>query len=175
MSDKHFYVISEPPAEARGATAIARMVDGLGFRYRWSLEGLNDDFLDYKPSPDTMNVRELLLHIHFLAARIHACFVNEEDIKCEATTLHGIKNETLAILHKVREELLKTSDAELSQKKVIRKAGHAEFSFWYFINGPLADALTHVGQINSWRRLAGYPPVKADVFKGEPPVAVENK
>lgn len=146
------------------------MVDGLGFRYRWSLEGLDDDFLAFRPSPDSMNVKELLVHIHFLAARIHACFVCEKEIGLESATLHGIKNETLAVLNGVRENLVRMSDDDLSQRKVIRKVNNAEFPFWYFINGPIADALTHVGQINSWRRLAGMPPVKADVFTGQPPV-----
>lgn len=170
MGQEYFHSIPAAPAEVRGATAIARMVDGLGFRYRWSLEGLNDDFLSFRPSPDSMNVSELLVHIHFLAARIHACFVQEQDIKLESKDLHGIKNETLSILDSVRESLMKMSDEELSQRKVIRKASNAEFPFWYFINGPIADALTHVGQINSWRRIAGIPPVKPDVFTGQPPV-----
>jgi hypothetical protein len=38
------------------------------------------------------------------------------------------------------------------------------------INGPLADALTHVGQINAFRRLAGNPTPKARLFTGEPPI-----
>jgi hypothetical protein len=41
--------------------------------------------------------------------------------------------------------------------------------FWYIINGPLADALTHIGQINSFRRIAGNPAPKARVFFGVPP------
>lgn len=173
-SNDHFHSIPEIPAEVRGATAIARMVDGLGFRYRWSLEGLNDDFLSFRPSPDSMNVNELLVHIHFLATRIHTCFVREEEITLNSRSLRGIKDETLAILFTVRENLVKMSDEELSQRKVLRKATSIEFPFWYFINGPIADALTHVGQINSWRRLAGTPPLKADVFTGQPP-QTENK
>jgi hypothetical protein len=41
--------------------------------------------------------------------------------------------------------------------------------FWHVINGPIADALTHVGQVNSFRRLAGNPTPKANVFLGLPP------
>jgi hypothetical protein len=173
MSD-HFYSIPAAPAEVRGSMTIARMVDGLGFRYRWSLEGLDDDFLSFRPSPDSMNVKELLVHIHFLVVRLHACFIDEEDIKQGARTLEGMKNETLDILYLVRESLAAMSDDELSTRKVLRKATNLEFPFWFFINGPLADALTHVGQINSWRRIAGFPPVKADVFTGQPPANFEN-
>jgi len=35
------------------------------------------------------------------------------------------------------------------------------------INGPLADALTHVGQINSFRRINGNPCKKVNVFNGK--------
>lgn len=169
MSELLFHTISSYPPGLRGATAIARMVDALGFRYRWSLEGLNDDFLVFRPSPDSMNVKELLVHIHFLASRLHACFVEERDRPLAASSLHGIKDETLEILHSIRERLVAMPDSELSQRSVVRKANNAVFPFWNFINGPLADALTHVGQINSWRRIAGHPPVKADVFTGNPP------
>ena len=41
--------------------------------------------------------------------------------------------------------------------------------FWSIINGPLADGLTHVGQVASWRRMAGNPVPVADVFRGLPP------
>ena len=43
--------------------------------------------------------------------------------------------------------------------------------FWHMVNGPLADALTHVGQINTFRRLAGNPCPEANVFKGIPPAS----
>jgi hypothetical protein len=43
--------------------------------------------------------------------------------------------------------------------------------FWHLLNGPLADALTHVGQINVFRRLAGNPTPKAGLFMGQPPGA----
>jgi hypothetical protein len=40
---------------------------------------------------------------------------------------------------------------------------------WNIINGPVSDALTHVGQINSFRRLNGNPVPRANVFLGRPP------
>ena len=165
-----FHTISSYPEEVNASSAIARMVDGLGFRYRWSLEALPDDFLSFRPSLDSMNVNELLAHIHFLASRLHACFVEEKEMPLRSVTLEGIRDETLEILFSVRGRLARMTDEELAQCRVVRKANHAVFPFWNFINGPLADALTHVGQINSWRRIAGYPPVKADVFTGQPPV-----
>ncbi len=37
------------------------------------------------------------------------------------------------------------------------------------LNGPISDALTHVGQVNSFRRLSGNPVYGANVFTGTPP------
>ena len=39
----------------------------------------------------------------------------------------------------------------------------------HVVNGPLADALTHIGQINVLRRANGNPVPKANVFLGRPP------
>ena len=65
--------------------------------------------------------------------------------------------------HALREALLSMSDEELAAIQIREKP------FWHIINGPVADALTHVGQINSFRRLAGNPTPKARVFVGLPP------
>ena len=49
------------------------------------------------------------------------------------------------------------NDSELVE---MEKNTSRKLPFWYWINGPLADALTHVGQITSWRRIAGNPQLK---------------
>ncbi|MHC4608217.1 MAG: hypothetical protein ACYTAF_15010 [Planctomycetota bacterium] len=43
-----------------------------------------------------------------------------------------------------------------------------DLPFWNLINGPISDALTHVGQINALRRQAGKPAAGANVFLGIP-------
>ena len=49
------------------------------------------------------------------------------------------------------------SDEDLAE---IEKNTSRKLSFWYWINGPLADILSHVGQITSWQRIAGNPQQK---------------
>jgi hypothetical protein len=66
----------------------------------------------------------------------------------------------------LRDVLVSMNDKELMSITINKKP------FWHIINGPIADALTHVGQINSFRRLAGNPTPKVNVFIGLPP---ENK
>ena len=44
----------------------------------------------------------------------------------------------------------------------------SEFPFWNLINGPISDAIYHVGQIVSFRRTSGNPIEKGvNVFLGE--------
>jgi hypothetical protein len=60
------------------------------------------------------------------------------------------------------------SDEDLAAVRIRSSRGDT-LPIWNMVNGPLADSLTHIGQILSWRRIAGSPPVPADVFRGRPP------
>ena len=43
-----------------------------------------------------------------------------------------------------------------------------EFPLWHLINGPIADAMWHVGQVVSFRRSSGNPlNEKVNVFSGK--------
>ena len=78
-------------------------------------------------------------------------------------TISLVRKSVLEMTHALREALLSTSDEELAAIQIREKP------FWHIVNGPISDALTHVGQINSFRRLAGNPTPKANVFVGLPP------
>jgi hypothetical protein len=171
MPDAPYHEIPEPPSELSATAIIVRMIDGLAFRYRWSLEGLDDARLEFRPSEGSMSLRELLEHIHFLATRLCVCFVKETPPELSQSTIMEIRAETLQLLGKIRAQLLRMPDASLAECKIVARMTGAEVPFWYVINGPLADALTHVGQINAWRRLAGFPTPKANVFLGKPPAS----
>jgi hypothetical protein len=67
------------------------------------------------------------------------------------------------LIHDLRKEMLKMDDEDLTKLKLAGKP------FWHMINGPLSDALTHVGQINSFRRINGNSCGGANPFRGEPP------
>ena len=70
----------------------------------------------------------------------------------------------MEILHDLRTTINVITEAELVEIEI------EDRPFWHIINGPLSDALTHVGQINSFRRLAGNPVSGANVFTGTPPI-----
>lgn len=79
-----------------------------------------------------------------------------------------LRAKTLEALARVRERLAALDDATFAGHHVVRRDG-SSWPVWNVMNGPLADALTHVGQINAWRRLSGNPAAPAAVFTGTPP------
>jgi hypothetical protein len=141
-------------------------VDGLGFRYCWATEGLRDEDYGYRPSPDSMSVMELLGHIHGLVSWTMHGLGGEAQSAPECPSLQEIRGLTLDKIEKMRNLLLDMSPERLASRHISTRSG--EYPFWNMINGPLSDALTHVGQINSWRRLNGNPVPRHNVFLGEP-------
>lgn len=69
----------------------------------------------------------------------------------------------------MRQKLDRLDDEKLAEHRVLRRRDGSSWPVWNVMNGPLADALTHVGQLNAWRRLSGNPVKPANVFLGVPP------
>ena len=62
-------------------------------------------------------------------------------------------------------DLLRSSE-DISQFKLI--FGEREFPFWNNINGPIEDAVWHVGQVVTFRRSSGNPlNSKASMLNGK--------
>lgn len=161
--------IPPPPEIISSATVLSRLIDGLAFRYKWATEGLTTSNLKFKPCESSMDIISLLNHIYHLAF-VTDKVLNNQEIEKTAPPLSfdSLRNETILLYKKNSEELKKMSDLELSACTFRRKNQPIEYPFWNLINGPIADALTHVGQLTSWRRMAGNPIHEIDVFKGEP-------
>jgi hypothetical protein len=49
---------------------VARLLDGLGFRYYWATEGLRPVDLTFRPTPKARNSLETLQHIYDLSTMI---------------------------------------------------------------------------------------------------------
>ena len=56
---------------------------------------------------------------------------------------------------------------EVEEVKIYRRRNDTIYPIWYLINGPISDVLTHIGQIASWRRIAGNPVERVSPFSGE--------
>jgi len=167
----YYYTIPDTPTTYTAATVAARLVDGLGFRYFWATEGLTEKDLGYKPSADARTTLETLEHINGLTTIL----VNSVSKKsttfgnpAEKLSFAQLRDKTLKNIQ-TASELLKKSDAKLEDFDMIfeRASNKTEFPFWNLINGPISDALWHVGQVVSFRRGSGNPlPKGVNVLTG---------
>ncbi len=167
-----YYQIPDYPESYTAGAVAARMIDGLGFRYYWATEGLRPEDLDYKPSEKGRMAKETIDHIYGLSKVI----VNAATKAINDRTLP--REEELSFEEKRKKTLLNlktAADAMRNQKdltdfKIIFKSdrGSREFPFWNNINGPIADAIWHTGQVVLMRRASGNPfNSKVSVFNGK--------
>lgn len=163
------YEIGAAPTKVAGTSVLARIVDGLAFRYHWATDGLRAEDYAFRPGPESMSTLELQQHILYLVCMIQQTVLNateRETLESEDPVV--LREKTLETLQLVREHLVELSDDAISAHRVLKRDGSFA-PVWNIMNGPLADALTHVGQINAWRRLNGNPTPRANVFAGLPP------
>lgn len=164
MSELPYRSIPDPPGEVTAASVLVRLVDGLGFRYRWGTKGLREEDCGYRPSPDSMTVGELLGHVHGLVSWVLQSLGGEARPPPESPSLQEIRGLTLEKIVGIRSVLVEMPPGGLASRRVRTRSG--DYPFWNMINGPLSDALTHVGQVVSWRRLNGNPIPPHNVFLG---------
>lgn len=169
---EYFYQIPPAPATYTPEHVAARMVDGLGFRYFWATDGLRTQDLAYQPNEEARTTRFTLEHIYDLCNIIKHTTLQmpyRSDSLVTRYTFDELRQRTLANLQ-AASEALRSSTAPLDQMKVVfqRTDGtQSAYDFWYLINGPIADALWHVGQVVSFRRSSGNPfPAGVSVFQG---------
>jgi hypothetical protein len=163
------YEIGEAPKQVTGTSVLARIVDGLAFRYYWATDGLRLEDYTFRPGPESMSTLELQQHILNLVCMIEQTVLNATERETiESDDPAVLREKALEILRLVRERLDELTDDALAGHRVLKRDG-TWAPVWNIMNGPLADALTHVGQINAWRRLNGNPTPRANVFAGLPP------
>jgi len=166
MTEQPFYMIPDCPEEITAPTIIARFLDGLGFRYRWATEGLTEGDLKFRPVEGSMDMMELLKHIFRIAASANR-FFGEEKTTDNPETFPEVRRLTLEHIALLSTRLKTMEGARLNDFKMTGRKEMEDIPFWYLLNGHIADALTHVGQILSWRRINGNPqPKGVNVFFG---------
>ena len=153
-------------------TVVARMVDGLGFRFYWATESLRPEDLTFKPNEDARTIFETVQHIHGLTNVVLYPVKQEpiiRGIKKPAMDFPALRKATLENL-KTASDLLRSGKVKLEDCKIVfqRSETKSEYPFWNNLNGPLADALWHTGQVVSLRRSSGNPfNSKVSVFNGK--------
>lgn len=159
-----YYEISEVPKEFTPGTTASRMIDGLGFRYYWATDGLTQRDLSFKPNDEARTTEETIDHILGLSQVIlNATLKKVNGDKQPKMTFAEKRKKTLENLQQASKILKESKD--ISQYKMV--FGDTELPFWNVINGPIADAIWHVGQVVSFRRSSGNPfPKGVSVLKG---------
>lgn len=147
--------IPDHPENYTSGAVVARMIDGLGFRFYWATEGLTDVDLDYQPSEDSRSIYQTIEHIYALSNTILNAALKKENQSLNTMDLdyQTLRSRTLINLKTAADILRETSD--LTNHNL--KFSNREMPFWFNINGPISDAIWHCGQIASFRRASGNP------------------
>jgi len=173
MEKLPFHQIPDFPEEYNSCTVVARMIDGLGYRYYWATEGLRAEDLEYRPTPESRSVNETLNHLYGLSEVIMNGAKNEANIRPLPELDFSFEEKRKRTLHFLKEAsdiMRKMDPAEIEKLMVSFKRGEnqSDFPFWHQLNGPLADALWHTGQVVAFRRASGNPlPLGVNVFMGK--------
>lgn len=168
-----YYEIPAAPETYNACTVAARMVDGLGFRYYWATEGLREEDLAYKTSASSRTTKETIEHIYGLVQvtlnavkKVPNVRPSEED----EMTFAERRKATLLMLKEASDILRAADPAEMADFDLVFQRGERKSvsPFWNLLNGPLADALWHTGQVVAYRRASGNPfDGRVSLFQGK--------
>ncbi len=155
-----YHEIHAAPETITPGSVLSRTIDGLGYRYYWATKDLRPDDIAWLPGNNGRSAKQTLDHLYGLSLMILNTAIQEPNVRplnmpdvgfeeLRKMTLHNIKNAS---------DAFRAAD-DLSNHKIIFQRGEnqSEVPLWNLMNGPLADAIYHVGQIVSYRRSAGNP------------------
>ncbi len=167
MATSPYEELPSYPQTYSAGTIAARLIDSLGFRYHWATRALSVKDLNHRPSPKARSTRETLQHIYRLSTVIlHALHrVPNQKENIQKLDYNELRRRTLNNLKKSSDILIKAKDKDFENFHII--FGEKKIPFWNGINGPISDAIWHVGQIVSFRRQSGNPlNPRVDLFNG---------
>ena len=159
-NDLPYYEVPADYDEYTAGTVTARMIDGLGFRYRWATENLREEDLKYKASESGRTIMETMQHILDLSwIVVNSALEKSNDFSIEKPKLgfDDMRKQTLENIQKASHILQKEKDLARFDLRFISEKGERKYPFWNQINGPIEDAVWHAGQIVVLRRAAGNP------------------
>ena len=161
------------PENYRPGNVLVRMIDGLGYRFYWATEGLHSEDLEYRPTDEARSTAETIDHILSLTTWIANVTEGASAKEINQGKSRSWSEKRAQVLHNLwqtRQWLVDREEEELAALRIItgNRKGAAELPYWNMINGPIADAIYHTGQIVVLRRISGNPmSSKVDVFRGE--------
>lgn len=173
MIDTTYETIPAYPEDFSPGSIMSRMIDGLGYRYHWATRDLRMEDLEYKPSEDGKTTIETLEHLLNLSEGVLNSIQglpNVRPIVRDSLSFDEIRSQTMGNLRKASEMALGKTEEEVGKLSVVfqRNDKSNEFPIWHLLNGFMADAIYHVGQIVAFRRASGNPmDPTVNVFMGK--------
>lgn len=153
----HFRNVTVYPARKDANGVLMRLIDGLGYRFYWATEGLTPEDLAFSPGGGCMTIGDLAGHVWGLVNWVHNHFLGKSG-EPPAAGLEGGRDQVFRMLYAVRAHVEAIDEQALFDLQI------GGMPFWHAINGPLSDALSHVGQIAAFRRINGHPVPEHHVF-----------
>lgn len=150
-----YYEIPDFPENYTSGSVVARMIDGLGFRFYWATENLTETDLVYQPSEGTRTTHQTIAHIYGLSTTIVNAALQKvnESVNTDEMDFNTLRYQTLNNLKTAADIFRNTNDLTNHNIKFCSR----DMPFWFNINGPIADAIWHCGQVASFRRITGNP------------------
>ncbi|NVJ46790.1 MAG: hypothetical protein HWE07_06670, partial [Cytophagia bacterium] len=131
---------------------IARMIDGLGYRYYWATDSLRAQDLAFGPEEEGRNIKQTMDHVYSLSLMVlQSVDANAKLDFAAIDDYNQLRAKTLNTLQSTSVKLRSMADEEM---KDISFRG---MPLWNLINGPISDAIYHTGQIVVLRRISGNP------------------
>ena len=175
MPDAPYRTIGDYPEAYNAATMAQRLIDGLGYRYHWATKDLTESDLAYYPGNSGQTAQQVIDHLYGLSSTILNAVLGKENIRPYVEVDISFAETRLATLENFKrasEYLSANQDTNFADHDLVFKRGEKKSAFPFFnvINGPITDAIYHVGQIVSYRRSTGNPiHPKVNVFMGTAP------
>lgn len=164
--------IPAAPEDFGPGSVLSRVVDGLGFRYHWATEGLREEDLAYRPTSEASSTYETLEHLTDLSNGIMKTAQGlpiTKDYDLAEMSFEDMRTRTLHNIAAASEAFRGKTAEEIEQLQVVFQRGDEQYPYpiWNLLNGQLADAIYHTGQVVSFRRTSGNPiPSGVNVFMG---------
>ena len=159
--ENRYHTMPATPDEITAVNIICRILAGMGFRFYWATDELTEETYAFKPCEGARSIGDTVEHIwDLLNWTVRAI---DPAGKAKPSGAKQLREDTLELIAILEETFSKMDNKALAAIQILKQP------FWLVINGPLSDALTHIGQIATLRRIAGSPVPDSNPFEGTPP------
>jgi hypothetical protein len=133
---------------------LRHLIATIAFRASHSLREAPDGFEDIRLADSGMSAKELVLHMTNVLSFALATVTNTERVRHDALPWSEQVDRFYSLLGEV--------DARLAEGASVEEGMDLKL-----VQGPLADSLTHIGQLHSMRRKAGAPIAPTNYIKAD--------